>query len=90
MLRDPAEIVGFLRDPANYPLFAKPIDGKYSLCVFSADTFDVAANGVVLQGGDLVTVEELAMTLTSREAGYILQRRMKAHPRLATLFGPSL
>jgi hypothetical protein len=90
VLRDPAEIAGFLRDPANYPLFAKPIDGKYSISVVSADGFDVAANGVVLQGGDLVNVEELATTLASREAGYILQRRMKAHPRLATLFGPRL
>jgi hypothetical protein len=90
VLRDPAEIAGFLRDPANYPLFAKPIDGKYSISVVSADGFDVAANGVVLQGGDLVTVEELATTLASREAGYLLQRRMKAHPRLATLFGPPL
>jgi len=90
VLRDQAEITGFLRDPANYPLFAKPIDGKYSISVVSADGFDVAANGVVLQGGDLVNVEELATTLASREAGYILQRRMKAHPRLATLFGPRL
>jgi hypothetical protein len=90
VLRDPAEIAGFLRHPANYPLFAKPIDGKYSISVVSADAFDVAANRVVLQGGDLVTVEELATTLASREAGYLLQRRMKAHPRLATLFGPPL
>ena len=90
VLRDQAEIAGFLRDPSNYPLFAKPIDGKYSISVVSADGFDVAANGVVLQGGDLVTALDLAVTLASREAGYLLQRRMKAHPRLATLFGPPL
>jgi hypothetical protein len=90
VLRDQAEIDGFLRDPANYPLFAKPIDGKYSISVVSADAFDVAANSVMLQGGDLVTAEDLAVTLASREAGYIVQRRMKAHPRLAALFGPPL
>jgi hypothetical protein len=90
VLRDQAEIDGFLRDPANYPLFAKPIDGKYSISVVSADAFNVAANSVMLQGGDLVTAEDLAVTLASREAGYIVQRRMKAHPRLTTLFGPPL
>jgi hypothetical protein len=90
VLRDQAEIDDFLRDPANYPLFAKPIDGKYSISVVSADAFGVAANSVMLQGGDLVTAEDLAVTLASREAGYIVQRRMKAHQRLATLFGPPL
>ena len=36
-LADHAEAEAFLRDPANYPLFARPIDGKYSLAVLSAD-----------------------------------------------------
>jgi hypothetical protein len=90
VLRDQAEIAGFLRDPANYPLFAKPIDGKYSISVVSADAFDAGANGVMLQGGNLVTAEDLAVTLAGREAGYIIQRRMKAHPRLTALFGPPL
>ena len=36
-LADHAEAEAFLRDPANYPLFAKPIGGKYSLAVLSAD-----------------------------------------------------
>ena len=89
-LPDTAAIAAFLRDPSNYPLFAKPIDGKYSLSVLSADAFDEEANGVVLQGGEVVTPEDVASSLSKREAGYVLQRRMRSDPDLVQLFGPRL
>lgn len=40
-------IAAFLRDPAHYPLFAKPINGKYSLSVISANGYDAAADRVL-------------------------------------------
>ncbi len=40
VLKHEVAIAAFLRDRSNYPLFAKPIDGKYSIAVVSADSFD--------------------------------------------------
>ena len=58
-----------LRDRCHYPLFAKPIDGKYSLSVISANDYDAAAGRVVLQGGEPIRPAALATAMTSREAG---------------------
>ncbi len=89
-LRDATAIATFLRNPANYPLFAKPIDGKYSISVISADAYDRDADRVLVQGGEAVSPEALAATMVGREAGYVLQRRMTADRRLEALFGPRL
>lgn len=89
-LDGPAAIAAFLRDPAHYPLFAKPVDGKYSLAVFSADRYDAAADGVRLLDGTLVAPQALAETMAGRAAGFLLQRRLTAEPELAASFGPRL
>ena len=83
-------ITAFLRDPSNYPLFGKPIDGKYSLSVISADGYDPAADQVILYGAEPAAPAALARALAGREAGYVLQRRLPAHRCLARLFGPRL
>lgn len=83
-------IAAFLRDPAHYPLFAKPINGKYSLSVISANGYDAAADRVLLLGGEPVSPAALAEELAGRAAGYVLQRRLTPHPCLARLFGPRL
>ena len=79
-----------LRDRSHYPLFAKPIDGKYSLSIISADDYDAAADCVVLQGGAAIRPVALATVMTSREFGYVIQRRLAQHPNLIRLFGPRL
>jgi len=90
MLPDADSVARFLRDPQHYPLFAKPIDGKYSIAVVSADAYDPQTDNVLLQGGLCTSPGRLAETLTGRPAGYVLQRRMAADPRLAEQFGPRL
>ena len=50
-LDGPDAITAFLREPANFPLFAKPAAGKYSLNVISADAYDPASDELVLFGG---------------------------------------
>ena len=87
ILADEVEIAAFRRDRSHYPLFAKPIDGKYSLSVISADDYDAAADCVVLQGGEAIGPAALATVMTSREAGYVIQRRLAQHPKLVRLFG---
>jgi hypothetical protein len=88
-LRGPREITPFLRDPQIYPMFAKPIAGKYSLSVVSADRYDSSTDEVLLLGGERKTVENLAADLAGG-AGYVIQRRLDGDARLAGLFGPRL
>ena len=64
-----AEIAAFLRDRSHYPLFAKPIDGKYSLSVISADDYDTAADCVLLQGGEAMRPAALATVMNGRGRG---------------------
>ena len=89
-LQTEADISAFLADPANYPLFAKPIDGKYSIGVVSADRYDAATDQIVLQGAAPMARAALAAELDSREAGFLVQRRMAPSAKLARLFSPRL
>ena len=83
-------IAAFLRKPAHYPLFAKPIDGRYSLAVVNADRYDAATDQVLLMGAEPVSAADLAKRLAAREAGYLLQRRLEPDPDVAELFGSRL
>ena len=83
------ELAGWLRNPAIYPLFAKPAAGKYSLDVLSIDRFDPDSGQLVLLGGETISPVQAAEQMRSRN-GYVLQQRMSPHPRLAENFGPRL
>jgi hypothetical protein len=86
---DPAAIAALLRRADAYPLFAKPVAGKYSLGVLSADAYDQAHDTIVLLDGSHRPVGDVAASLTGG-SGYLLQRRLSQAPQLATLFGPRL
>lgn len=83
-------LAAFLREPGHYPLFAKPIDGIFSLGVISADRYDPATDQIALLDGTTATPDALAARLLEREAGYVLQRRLSPDPVLAARFGPRL
>ena len=83
-------IAAFLRSPTHYPIFAKPIDGKYSLAVVNADRYDAATDQVLLRGDAPVSAADLAKSLAEREAGFLLQRRLEPAPEIAELFGSRL
>ena len=88
-LKGPREITRFLRSPQIYPMFAKPIAGKYSLSVVSADRYDPSRDELLLLGGERKIVENLAGDLAGG-TGYVIQRRLDGDARLAGLFGPRL
>lgn len=87
---DAAGLASFLRDPDSYPLFAKPIGGKFSLGVISAGGYDRDADEVVLKGGQRAGVARLALELATRDDGYLFQRRLGPHPAIAEKFGNRL
>jgi len=82
-------IATFLRRPEEYPLFIKPVGGKYSLSITSADAFDPATDEVILLGSARVPVAQLAKSLACGP-GYLIQRCLQPTPALASRFGPHL
>lgn len=89
VLATPTEVAGLLRRGDHYPLFAKPVGGKYSLRVVSGDAYDDSTDEVVLIGGERRAVETLAESMLGG-TGYLIQRRLNPAPQLAALFGPRL
>ncbi len=85
-----AEIEGFLRQPSLYPLFAKPIDGKYSVAVLNADALDPATDRIAVRGQGWRQVSDVAAELAARESGFVLHWRLTAHSGLSRRFGPAL
>ena len=85
-----ALVANFLREPAHYPFFAKPIDGKYSLAVLSADAYDAETDQVCLRGEGGQAVESIANEIISSTTGFLIQRRLEPHPDLARAFGLAL
>src|SRR5271165_6573933 len=82
-------IATLLRRPEECPLFIKPVGGKYSLSITSADAFDPTTDEVILLGGARVPVAQLAESLACGP-GYLIQRRLQPTPALASRFGPRL
>ena len=89
-LDTPGEAEAFLREPAHYPLFAKPVDGKYSLAVLNAERVDQDADRVILRGQGRRPVAEVARQLLAWEGGFVIQRRLAPDAGLCGMFGPAL
>jgi len=88
-LRREEELRAFLRDPSVYPLFAKPIDGMYSIGALDLLGFDGEA--VRLKGGGAVSIGDLVRFIVAfGRNGYLFQKRLAPHPRLAAAFGGTL
>ena len=88
-IADQDTLARWLRDPALYPLFAKPVAGKYSLSVVSAEDFDDREDEVLLLGGERRKVTDLAGSLVGG-GGYLIQKRLAPDRDLAVQFGPRL
>jgi hypothetical protein len=88
-LNHPEATAALLRDPAIYPLFAKPAAGKYSLNVISADAYNPATDSVLLLGGNERSVNSLAQEMAGA-SGYILQPRLRPAREIEAAFGPWL
>lgn len=88
-LADADSLAGFLRDPGHYPLFAKPIEGKYSLSVLSADRVDEET--MTLRGSPgIAKVSDAADALARGDSGFLIQRRLDPDAAIVAAFGGRL
>ncbi len=88
-LDEAGNLARFLREPSLYPLFAKPVAGKYSLSVVSAEGYDPCSDEVILLVDAREAVSAFAAALVGGQ-GYLIQRRLSPSCVLADCFGPRL
>ncbi|WP_372922578.1 sugar-transfer associated ATP-grasp domain-containing protein [Roseovarius sp.] len=91
VLGNATEIAAFLREWPNYPVFGKPLNGVFSSGAVSLEQYDKADDDVVTTRGDRLKVNELAKEIEQGyPEGYIFQRRIRQHPDLIALSGPTV
>ena len=88
-LRRVDAVADYLAEPAHYPFFAKPIEGRYSLGVLSADGVD--GDRISLNFGHAsVAVADVASAFAGRSDGMLIQRRVEPAPSVVARFGARL
>jgi hypothetical protein len=88
VLRDTPALESYLRDPAHYPFFGKPVDGIFSIGVSDAQSYDADSDRILLSDGRQIGVEEfVAAAAEYFGRGYLLQERLEPHPTVAPLTG---
>lgn len=81
----------FLKDPANYPLFGKPVDGSQSLGAASFDRYDASGDALVGPDGSHTAVSAFVDEIAaSYGRGYLFQPRMAPHPDTRAICGDRL
>ncbi|MEX2647445.1 MAG: sugar-transfer associated ATP-grasp domain-containing protein [Alphaproteobacteria bacterium] len=86
-LANPAEIAAFLRRAA-YPMFGKPVTGKYSVGTVALAGHDAAGDLVRTAAGDVAKVEDFVAELAAFGTdGYLFQERLVAHPFVREVCG---
>jgi hypothetical protein len=85
-LRSPRALEDFLRSVAE-PLFAKPVDGVFSIGCLAIDRVEPKAGLVHLAFGQTVPLAKVAAYVAGCPSGYIFQERLRPDAELARLSG---
>lgn len=81
----------FLRDPAIYPLFFKPVSGTYGKGAFSAISYDREKDAIRMGNGESIPLDHVLDMFQEKWArGYIMQKLLEPHPEVAALVGKRL
>jgi hypothetical protein len=86
-LRTSGDVAGFLRG-SSYPLFGKPVAGKYSVGTVLLTGHDPASDAVATSDGRSAPLDAFAAELDAYAAdGYLFQERLIPHPVVRDLVG---
>ena len=89
LISDIDGLVTFLDQPENYPMFAKPIDGMYSIGALAL-TDGGCGRAHVRGAGEVLTQKIADYMLRVSDAGYLIQKTLNATSDLAEAFGGTL
>ena len=88
-LGDAAALEAFLRDPAHYPMLAKPNNAGRSLGILSLTALD--GDAIVLHDGSARPITDVMGFITQFLGGqYLFQEVLQPHPQIAQLTGGAL
>ena len=88
VVRTAAELGGFLRQGAPYPMIVKPILGMWGKSVYAVEYLDHAKDELVLVNGARIGVDEFAaMVASGGQKGYLFQELLRPHPLIEELCG---
>lgn len=85
------DLMVFLRDPANYPIFLKPAHGTYGRGGYFAHSFDSDADSIRLGDGSSLALVKLVDKFSEDwTGGYLLQQLLLPHPEVVEIVGQRL
>ena len=89
IVRTQEQLAAFLRRPDSYPLFAKPIEGIFSVGVLSLAALEGTL--IRLTSGELMELDAVVRFIAEFGGeGYVLQRPLHPHAALREAFGGTL
>ena len=86
-LRNRDDIIEFLRNDANYPIFGKPFDAACSLGTANISGFDGSRDCLVLSNQETVALDDFVDEVERFGWKYLLQTLMRPHPDLIPIVG---
>jgi hypothetical protein len=82
--------LGAFLSKADYPLFGKPVSGVAGVGTVSAEGYDAASCELRLFAGESLSLDALWEGIAHfMQDGYIFQPRVKMHPQLEAVGGPT-
>jgi hypothetical protein len=88
-LRDEESLRSFLRDPANYPLFGKPMAASLSLGAAGFTAYDPESDRLETSTGEPVELDAFVSFVIENysETGYLFQERVQPHSAIRAICG---
>lgn len=88
-LRDEESLRAFLRDPANYPLFGKPMAASLSLGAAGFTACDPESGRLETSTGEWVELDAFVRFVIENysETGYLFQERIRPHSAIRAICG---
>lgn len=91
ILRTAEDLRAFMREPANYPMFGKPMDGLQSLGSMSFNGYDPTSGQLTMVDGRQASLDQVVADVTTNyQAGYLLQKRLIPHAAIRAICGERL
>lgn len=89
-LRNQEDLVLFLREQAEYPVFGKPCNGCRSKGTALINSYDKETDELIISSTERVPVTEFAEKVDQLRQAYMFQTLLRPHEEITKLIGPSV
>ena len=89
-LRNQKDMLVFLREQANYPIFGKPFGSCQSKGTALINAYDKSTDELTIGATSQVPVEEFVETVEKLNQAYMFQTLLRPHKEIEPMIGPSV